>query len=278
MDQLFNVKRWVWVVRWHWAENRKRYLLSGIAIPGMLLICFGYRLLIGGIHPLRPDLQYLIYLAGLYITGCFYASALFSELGSRPKGIHFLALPASPLEKLVCLLLFGVVLLFVYYTLSFYLLDYPMVKLGNQLAYERFQDHHLPNARFLGDKVLHLLQDQGEFHEDFINFFIAYFPVQSAFILGSVYFPNYSFLKTTVALLVFWVVLVLVFVNGFNAIRPEAWQDSGFAGWWQLDDLGQFNRIRLSSWVESAVGIGLKFSIPFILWVITYFRLREKEI
>jgi hypothetical protein len=280
MNSTFDLKRWWLLVGRQWSENQKKYLLSILAIPGLLLAWFGFAILVGGIHPLNNIIQYLSYMGGLYIVGCIYASIQFSDLGSRPKAIIYLTIPASHLEKLLCAILYSVVLFFIVYTIIFYAIDIPMVRLSNELGYQRFlRSDHLIGARFTFDRVVPLMNYYEEYYnKGFLFFFVAYFPIQSAFLLGSVYFIRYSFIKTTIALLLIWLLFTVLIIEGFSNIPPEGWRDENIASWGQYNNLGQINRIRISPWIEKILDFLLKYSIPIILWVITYFRLKEKEI
>ena len=275
MNQTFNINRWWLLVTRHWIENRKRYLLSLLAMPGLLLAWFGFSLVIGGHHPVQENIQYITYEGGLYIAGSIYASMLFSDLGSRPRAINFLSVPASHFEKLLCAILYGVVLFFFLYTLAFYVADIPMVKIGNALGYERFKTDHFTDEIFVGDRVFNVFVYNERFHnEGFFYFFIAYFPVQSVFLLGSVYFARYSFIKTTIALLLLW----LLFFIYIRVLYPADWYWHNLVEWSRYNKNGEMNVIRLSPWIENFLGYLFKYSIPVILWVITYFRLKEKEI
>ena len=219
-------------------------------------------------------------MGGLYIVGCFYASIQFSDLGSRPKAIIFLTLPASHLEKLLCAILYGVLLFFIVYTIIFYAIDIPMVRIADGIGYQRFLSaDHSTKAKFMFDRVLPLMNYYDEnFNNGYLLLFIAYFPIQSAFLLGSVYFIRYSFIKTTIAVLLLWLLFTLLIIEVFSNLPPTGWRDENIASWGQLNGFGEVNKIRISPWIEGFLDFLLKYSIPIVLWVITYFRLKEKEI
>jgi hypothetical protein len=280
MNSIFDLSRWRLLLCRHWLENQKRYLLSLLAIFGLLLCWIGLSILVGEYHPLKDDIQYVTYVGGLYIVGCFYASMQFADLNSSSKGIIFLSIPASHLEKLLCAIFYSVVLFFVVYTIIFYLVDIPMVKIANHLGYERFMaSDHVPGASFIFDKVIRLTDFyNGTYNSGFFFIFIAYFPVQSAFILGSVYFTRYSFIKTTIALLFIWAFFTLLIIKVFSNLPPAGWRDENIASWGHFDKLGQINRVRISPWIEKLLDFLLSYTIPLVLWVVTYFRLKEKEV
>ena len=133
MNQTFDLSRWLRLVGADWTEKRKRYLLALLAMGGMLIAWSAFLLSTDKFGPLNLFLQYTAYYCGLYIIGCFYASTIFSQLGNKSQAIPYLAIPASHLEKLLCGILFGVVLFFLAYTCIFYIVDIPMVSMANKI-------------------------------------------------------------------------------------------------------------------------------------------------
>jgi hypothetical protein len=278
MNQTFNFNRWWLLVARHWIENRKRYLLSLIVIPGLMLGWFGFILLNKNYNPLPTNIQFISYEGGLFIVGCFYASMIFSDLGSTPRGVNFLTVPASHLEKLVCAIFYAVLLFFVIYTISFYIIDIPCVKIGNILGYERFK-RDFPDEVYIRDEVFNIFNfrftgnDESNFYV-----FVAYYPIQSAFLLGSVYFARYSFIKTAIAVLALWLIVFIFFSRILLPITPQGWRWDNLAEWARFNNVGEINLISLPRWIDGTLDYLLKYSIPVILWVVTYFRLKEKEI
>src|SRR5689334_11586661 len=134
MNQAFSFSRWLLLVEKHWSENRKKYLLALVAITGILLIWFLFNIVMEAYRPMDAGIQIGTYFGGLFIVGCLYASTLFSDLSSKSKGINYLSLPASQLEKTLCALFYGVVVFFIAYTVIFYMADIIMVKVSNQVS------------------------------------------------------------------------------------------------------------------------------------------------
>src|SRR5690242_5598289 len=121
MNQFFDTQRWFLLLRKHWGENKRTFILSTIAIGSILLIWYFLFLLMNNFRPLDEFTQVVTYFFGLFLGGCLYASLLFADLSTRPKGINFLMLPASSFEKLLSAWVFGVALFFITYTLLFYI-------------------------------------------------------------------------------------------------------------------------------------------------------------
>src|SRR5215207_2184394 len=188
MNQFFSFKRFTLLVRKHWTDNKKRYGLSVLAFIGLLITWFVFTMLTGfDNQPMAKGVQMVSFFLALFGVGTFYSSQYFRDLGSRSKGINFLLVPASAFEKLLCSLLYTVVLFFVVFVAAFYLVDVLMVAIANSLsATENLAGKPGVTNVF---KVIIL-----RFNRDStINFLFLFFSVQSAFLLGSVYFEKYSF-------------------------------------------------------------------------------------
>ncbi len=281
MNQTFVFSRWVMLVADHWAENRKRYLLALLAMGGLLAAWYGFLLTIDKFGPLNLFLQYSAYYFGLYFIGCFYASTIFSELGSKSRAIQYLSIPASHLEKLLCGILFGVVLFFLAYTAVFYLVDIPMVSLANRIIAREHQ--HWPGTfePISSVQVLNLWNNPWAPIPDrkFHLFLLGYFAVQSAFLLGSVYFTRWSFIKTVLALLLFWLVFVLFTDKAVTEHLPDGWHAYDMLRWYDnSDNTAVFRMVRLPEATERLLILVIQYSFPPAFWVITYFRLKEKEV
>lgn len=276
----FSWSRWTLLVSKHWVENRKRYGLALLAIGGLLLAWFSFILAMDKADPMNTFYQYATYFTGLYISGSLYASTLFAELSSRRDGIPFLALPASQLEKLLCAILFGVVLFFIAYTLLFYLVDYPMVKLSNQLIINMPRNYPNTTLRVMANPVYNWFTANGgpAPEQEFHLFLWGFFSVQSASLLGSLYFTRYSFIKTVIVLVLGLLAAVAIQSDVIRLFLPHGW-DNGWTGWYTHEVNGDLDKvIELPDAAENAITRLVLWAPPVLLWLITYFRLKEKQV
>lgn len=263
----------------HWAENRKRYLLSLLAIGGLLLGWFSFLLMIVRNGPLESWLQSTTYFSGLYFVGCLYASSLFAELGNKAEGINYLSLPASHLEKLLCALFFGVFLFFIAYTLTFYIVDIPMVEIANRSKMGGHLFGFPAPGQPTGFELVNVFAKVvGTAPGIPVRLFmLGYFAIQSAFVLGSVWFTRYSFIKTIVAVLVFLLIQML-FQRVLETRVPHGWFIAGWFNWRQFLPDGSVHTVRLPLWLQDSLFFLMEYSLPFVFWTITYYRLKEKEV
>jgi hypothetical protein len=279
INQQFAFSRWSKLVALHWADNRKRYLLAVPAIFGLLVVWDAFLLVMDRYNPLDDGMQTVTYYTGLIAVGCLYASTIFSAFGSKAQGIAWLSVPASALEKLLCGLLFSVVLFFLVYTVVFFLVDIPMVELCNRLI-ER--EHRVWSAGYpiLPDPIYNVLNGMPNAREDnqYHLFLLCYFALQSTCVLGSVYFSRYAFIKTAVAVLIFILFFMCLEARVIEPLLPDGYHRHPMLDWMKDQDTLGVKVIRLSPLISAPLGFLLLYGTPFVFWIATYFRLKEKEV
>lgn len=280
-NQHFSFFRCRLLVAKHWAEHGRRYVLSLLGIGGLLATWEAFIIGIDQYAPLDPMMQFATYMVGLWFTGCLFASLLFSELSSRKQALPWLSLPASHLEKLVVALLFGVLGFFVAYTIIFYLVDIPMVHWANSIL--RRHPRYWPGSfnRIPPTLVYNFFTAAGSPipERDFRLFSAGYFAVQSAFILGSVYFTRYSFFKTVLVVVLFMLGVVVLQRFLIQPMLPESWQFEIFRWSERFDEVERpIKEVRLSPAFETTVTLLAQFAVPPFLWFVTWIRLKEKEV
>jgi hypothetical protein len=255
MNQFFSSKRFALLVKKHWADHKKRYSLSLFAFAGLLILWFLFTMLvIDDNDRMNSEVQMGTFFFALVTMGTFYASQYFRDLGSRPKGINFLLVPASSFEKILCSLLFTIVLFFVVFTATFYLVDVLMVTVANNFTMGNNSSQNAAVANVFEGVSLHFKLG---YQVSFLPVFIS---VQSAYLLGSAYFKKYSFIKTNISLFIAWLVLFSLAVLFHDIIIPDD-NDSD-----QLPD-----------WLAISL-ILLAYVTAPLLWIVTYRTLKQKQV
>ncbi|HVZ55583.1 MAG TPA: hypothetical protein VG870_02905 [Chitinophagaceae bacterium] len=282
MNEIFSFTRWFRLVRKHGAGHGRKYLLGLLAVTGIILIWFLFLVLMQGYQPLSWPVQVGTYFVVLFMVGCLFGSSLFSDLASRPRGINYLALPASQLEKTLCALLYGVVLFFITYTLVFYLADVIMVKVANSVTYARWLKNHMPDEVYRPQQVVNVFTDMLEDRHDRPNpnvmALLFFFSIQAAYILGSVYFSRFSFIKTTVSLLVLSLFIILFLAKLLGAFMPDGHFLDGLNQYSVSTSGSEEQVILLPDWVNTVFWAFVRYAMAPLLWLTTYYRVREKEI
>lgn len=274
MNPFFSFSRFGLLVAKHWADNKKRYGLTVLAFIGLLIAWFVFTMLTteNGM-PMAKDIQQITFFLSLFTAGTLYASQYFRDLGSRPKGINFLLVPASAFEKLLCGLLYTVLLFFAVFVAVFYLVDVLMVGIANTFA----------GAEALAGKpsVVNVFKIiLVRFNKDStINFLLFFFSVQSAFLLGSIYFEKYSFIKTIISGFIGGFIL-FCFMYFFNEVLlPPGDYPMGFLTAYRVRVDGVNDRlVQVPHWIGEVFRFLAMYAVAPFLWVVTYYRLKEKQV
>jgi len=280
MAETFSFSRFRLLVALHWGSYKKRYLLALPAIGGLLVVWGIFLLFMDNYNPLDNGMQAFTYYWGLALVGCLYSSTIFAEFGSKANGIAWLGVPASTLEKLLCGLLFSTILFFVGFTLVFYLVDIPLVKICNELI-ERQHRTWLGGYPISTNVIWNVLRGLpgDNFDSKLHGALVLYFILQALFALGSVYFERYTFVKTIVAFLVFVLVFLVLEKQVMARIPPHGWNRfTPTNDWITNGDSLQVKEVRVSPWITGPLGLLLLLGIPPVIWIATYFRIKEKQV
>lgn len=262
MNNHFSFNRWWTLVKKQWGENMKLYVLGMLAILGLL--AFGFFLWVvshGSNEEYREETLYFMGLIGFFITGSVFASMLFSNLSQKDKAIHWLGSPATHFEKLCCALFYAVIVFNAFYFLSFFL-----VKAVGISILRMNPENRVITVYSFQQRATELIQ----------FLLIVYIAVQSFYLLGSVYFSRYSFVKTTVVGLLLIIVFILyanmlqrAFLHGGNL-----WSFTSFYIW---DDKGG-RLYELPKWAEWSVRVIAQYAWAPVFWLTAWYRLKEKQV
>ncbi len=266
MTSSFSFSRLGKLITKQFYENSRLYTFAVLAIVSLLGLIFAFWIVAQG-PDYNEENTWFIFLIGLFITGSIFAGMSFNMLGSKDKGIYWLGVPATHLEKLVCTILFTTVLFTLVYCLCFF-----AVKSISIVFLQEYIKKY-PGSYYTE------MQDYTKGFGAVIKYFIyGYFAIQALYLLGSVYFTRYSFILTTVAT----ALLIFGFVYYITRIQHSM---LGSASWnfvsARVKDPGIKEGYLLYS-VSPAVTNFIKYAIQFIwaplFWVVAWFRLKEKEI
>jgi hypothetical protein len=257
MNQFFSFRRFNLLVSKHWAENKKRYGLSVLALVGLLIIWFLFVLVVGDDEMLSDEFQQSTYFLSLFAVGTFYGSQYFRDLASKPKGSNFLLVPASTFEKLLCSLMYTVVFFFIVFTAAFYLVDILAVSIANTVP-----GLDKPEGKIYLVNIFEVTFFSFNDNST-LNFLLFFFSVQSAFLLGSVYFKKYNFIKTIITGFVVWISLFLLVYFIVEHVLPEGKDNELLA--------------QLPNWSTNLLRI-MVYGLAPLLWIVAYYRLKQKQV
>lgn len=266
MSTSFSFSRLGKLIRKQLYENLRFYTFSLLALIGLLAISFTFYLMFGGPN-YHEENTWMIFLFGLFFSGSVFASMSFTMLSSKDKGIYWLSIPATHLEKLVCTIFYTTVLFSIAYFLCFS--GIKAIAIG--ILESRIKDNPGLSYREMGS------MNTG-FGEVMPYFIFSFYAVQSLYLLGSVYFSRYAFVVTTV------VGAIVFFAFGFYLSKLET-NMFGKEINWELLKAENHNVLAKGSYlvysIPSALDNVLTFLVKFmwapLLWLVTWFRLKEKQ-
>jgi hypothetical protein len=276
MNAVFDLNRWSLYFGKQWNENKRRYLLSLAAIGGLLVLWYSFLMIVSPDNPMASRMQGITFYVGLFITGCLFASMIFNDLSEGPKAIHYLLTPVSTFEKLLTAIIYVVVLFFISYTIVFYAIDFIMLQVSNSVMNNWLQHHHQtprPPQELLN---VFITREGGD--NFYFYILLIFFGVQSIFLLGSVYFVKNQYIKTMVSGLVVFLFLIFFVHKVMGTIMPDGSFFKPFTVYrvWNRDRGDVM--IQLPEWFSTILLFLTKYALAPVLWVVAYFRLKEKEV
>ncbi len=259
MSQLFSFSRFMRLFRKHTAEYGGGYLLAtGVLIGGIALV-LGFLAFISH-EPLVPDIQGVIFVAGLLAAGAFFTSTVFAPLGDKRQATAALMLPASHLEKYLVGWLYAGPIYLAAYIGCFFLVDALVLQVEGQFG---------PQA-----PLVQLFSNESHLYIALV----AYLVVSAVFLWGSVFFVKQQFVRTAFAILLFTVALVVLNgqlvqallgrpVGGVMLLSGVSFQEG--KEWYSVN----LSPIQNGWFVEALLG-----GLLLLGWAGAYVRLTEKEV
>lgn len=241
--------------------------MSVLALMGLLGILFALWAGVGGNH-YNEAVIYVFGLIGLFITGGIFASTSFTMLNAKDTGIYWISFPASHLEKFLVALFFNVIMFSATYFLCFELLKF----LAEQYVEGLVKAYPLKYSYL----KLDWLEKDGP-RQAIPVFVCAFFSMQAAFLLGSIWFKRFSFIITTViiAIAIFFTIFYLIKLS--QGMLPDGYR-YGVTNVTTDDGNGIYKLYEMNAGLKKSIEIFFKYLLTPFLWLITWYKLKEKEI
>lgn len=252
-----NLKHFTLLLKLQWFQHRKAWLVASAALAAilafLLLMAWHWQTSFNG------DTIKGIFLIMLFAGGGIFISTLLKDICDKQKGILYLLLPASALNKLAVALTYGILAYLGVYLLLFYGVKALVVSV---LA---------PAGSSWGSFDL--------FKNGFYQFLFTFVGFQSVVLSGSVYFNKSQFLKTLLVM----ITGIFIYFNGNALLLKSLTGERAINSNMPLDSF-QFSYRGENIYVypPHAAGVAASFLlwmiVPAGLWLITWYRLKEKEL
>lgn len=268
MNNTFNFNRFGLLVKRQWMDFGKIYLGTLIVLAGIIFAFYWYFIPSAangdildndGNLDLRFRYGFFLMLGFLFIS--ITSSTYFSNLGQKSRAIHELMIPASTFEKFMVGIFYTVVVTMLGYLLVFYLVDLGFVKYLNSNLDTFKSATPLKTPLKTVDGLFNEVIDDQNYLKYCSAFFGFPFLITSIFLLGSIYFNRFHYIKTAISVVVF------ASASGYLIYKTG--------------DLLTRNMTRVNLHIKELDVLTWIFlvstTITLVLWFITYIRLKEKE-
>ena len=205
----------------------------------------------------------------IIVAGVFYAARFLKEIHHSANGIAYFMVPATQLEKLTVAIVMTSFYYFVMMVIVYVIGNLSGTFLGNMLASIDF----LPNGLFhhsslqwtLFEKVDSKLPVEiyGVKNQFIVSFFATFLLFQSLFLLGGIYFKNKQVAKTFFSILIIQLLLAILVIVELKLILGD-----------NFFNVGTNLNINPSPIISNT----LRILFLLFFWVVSYFRLTEKQV
>ncbi|WP_316826733.1 hypothetical protein [Pedobacter miscanthi] len=267
MNNTFNINRFGLLLKRQWLDFGKIYLISLVVLLGIVVGFYGYNIP----SPLKDNyldydgnldmrFRYPLFLILGFVFISIVANSYFNILGQKSRAILELMTPASVFEKFMAGVVYTAVISLFSYLLIFYLTD---------LAFVKYLNGHLSAFNRAGLKAVEsitqeVFNDVG--YRKYCGYFFAFpFLVTSVFLLGSIYFNRFHYIKTALSLMVF------IGLASYLVVKFSMWIMEGKVPYHHSYRKDDKDGILLALLLVTSI-------ITIITWAITYIRFKEKEV
>lgn len=258
MNNTFNIQRFGLLLKRQWLEFGRIYLISFLVTLGLLTTYYSLTLwayLRGGIPEFREsalNFREPLFIIFGFIFVTIIASNYFAHLGQKSKAIIDLLIPASTFEKFLSSIFFTALLAIASFCLLFYLTDLGFISNlrgkypDNLQSLPYFFKENNPN--------------------EFKPIYVIPFFVSSIFLLGSIYFERFHYIKTTISVMIFSGIWVAIIAKSAKLLYEGK------------VEINTTERIGHSKDIVELWGVLLMVVLTLIFWSIVYVRLKEKQV
>ncbi len=255
MNTTLDINRLGLLLRRFFIENKQRELIFwGITVVVFTLM-----------HLAGPQEKSISVEMFLYISGFIFAARTFKIFNYTPGGMHYLLIPATHFEKLTT-----AILLSTFYYFAMIVITYTIgTTLGTTIGNFFFASNNpivFPLFQSVPD-----LYNNGHAPMSLLNKFVFFAGIQSVFMLGSIYFKGNAVGKTFLAFTAISIVLGIIELLLLR-ITFGTYHLGG-----QMMNITIDSEHGFLSTLDTASEVFAYALIPFF-WVVSYFRLKEKQV
>lgn len=251
MSKNFNLTRFNNLIIRHLVYNLKSIILFFSVYGIIMFILFFLKSLYN--KEINYDSQFSTFFFWYVLIGLYFASKSFSETHNLERAYQYLTLPVSNFEKLLSLLLYSIFLYLTSGIVLFLIIGFLANIFAANIGNFAFNFLDIEPIKFI--KI---------FYDNLLPF--------SIFIAGSITFRKHSFLKTVLSILIYLLILVvittLIYKISLRSYNFKVFLNDNNFNFYFLDFQHRYK----------FVSNLLSLMFTFLIWLFTYFKLKEKEI
>ncbi|MHA4896761.1 hypothetical protein ACXZ1K_18575 [Pedobacter sp. PWIIR3] len=275
MNNTFNINRFGLLLKRQWLEFGKIYLVTlGVAfgvIATFYMVAIWPSFQEMPSNDIKLHFREPLFLIFGFLFISVIASNYFAHFGQKAKTVIDLLIPASTFEKFLAAVFFTAILTVVSYVAIFYLTD-----LGFITKLRATYSSIATSASYADARgKFTVVRDNYDYFFSvnkknmYPQLLALPFFVTSLFLLGSIYFNKFHYIKTAISVMVFCAIWAYIVINSIELLTKNRHmqQDSYI--------LQNFDRNQDFVFWTMATFI---MALTCVFWSITYVRLREKEV
>ncbi|MFC3561032.1 hypothetical protein [Pedobacter jamesrossensis] len=269
MNNTFNINRFGLLLKRQWLDFGKIYLISLLVVTGVIIGFYAWN----SPSPVKPNnfdydgnldmrFRYPLFLILGFLFISIVASSYFSLLGQKSRAILELMTPASIFEKFLGGIFYTAILSLLSFLILFYITDFAFVKYINAHLTEFKIDGNSKKTIQSVDSIASQIFTDANYRSFLVSFFALPFLVTSVFLLGSVYFNRFHYIKTAISVMVFSGVAIYIVAKSAELLTRGMLSN---------------NNVKDKDSILTIILL-ITIALTLIIWAITYIRLKEKEV
>ncbi len=271
MNNTFNIQRFSLLLKRQWLEFGKIYLISLLVALGVIITFYAFTFY-GSIvdHKIRYNsinFREPLFLIFGFMFISIISSSYFAHMGQKPKAIIDLMIPTSVFEKFLAGVLFTGVLSVVSFILIFYITDWAFISKLRSVFPNSVESVINDNGVEVKKDLIQYFFTKNDEASNFIPIYFTPLFTTSIFLLGSIYFNKFHYIKTAISVMIFSGIWTLIMVKSgqllFDNRVPIKMENN------QMHNSKDFAEL----WLSVAL-----VALTLIFWGFTYLRLKEKEV
>jgi hypothetical protein len=250
----FSLKRVALLLQRYFLENMNQEIMFWLIIT-IILTIFDHR-------------NFVIII--LFISGLISSVRLQKELLRGPNGMHYLLIPATHAEKVTATVILNTI-----YHFAMILLAYTIGNLLATLIYHLILKIQVPLNWDLFQVTTITFIDgipQPTIQSVFWSLFGFFAFSQAIFMLGTLYFDKNALPKTIFSLIGLGFFLFLIQVILFKSIWEVKYLSNAI-----IPAMLMISDSTMPTYIKTIIDYGSYLLLPF-LWIVSYFRLTEKQV